>query len=404
MKNNKIMALLLAAVIGVSMVGCQKKDDTSSGNGVNAPVADSGKETEEKKTEIKTLKSKEEVKEFSKETILKVEEAFKKNNVPYIISSDYLHLYYKGNYEKLGKKYDVKFRVKFDSFFQDTDERSIIFEYRIPLSDNAEILKLNLPELNTMMDVMRLNNEIKDKYSQEELLNRLADEFEGKASGDRVFSFSKSNLKDEEGCTILEGFVVLNSAIVEGNLVKPGVEYEFSKWDDYSKFPEKANLEIFNKMKTIGLMSNDADFDTSRFKDSPVVGYPGAVEEYKKESYVAGAISHSNDDEFNIEYILEGRYVPYDENSNKIKDTKYIDALIDTLNSSDLFKNKFSKEELMNEIYIRSQIAAAGADVYAQNIIDGVEKIEVALNGDKTQIGFKVIFKSAAVVEGQKKR
>lgn len=407
MLKKKLAALLLAIVCSTTIVGCKKTDDSNNPNNGEPEISDnSNDETENTdespKKELQTLKTKEEVENFSREALSKVQEILTKNNIESTLTSDGLKLYYDGFYEKFGKNYDVKFEGNFSTYFDTTEECDIQFSYRIPISSSADILSLNLPHINAVMDIMLLNDDINSKYSsRDELLKQLELEFKGESSSDDLFSFSKSNLKDEAECTILEGGVNLGTAIVEGGLVGDSTMYEFDTWDEYDTLPAKANQQVFDTMQTLGLIGSDEVYEGE--KDEPLRKYVNGTPLPDEEAYLVGMVKNYSDS-FSIEYILQGICVPYDASTNTITSTKYVDAFIELLNTSEYFMNKFDKDELMSAIYERSQVILDNADTYIPLTIDGVENIEVGLNYEQTQLSFKVTFLSPATVEGQTSR
>lgn len=407
MLKKKLAALLLAIVCSTTIVGCKKTDDSNNPNNGESEISDNSNNESENtdespKKELQTLKTKEEVENFSREALSKVQEILTNNNIESTLTSDGLKLYYDGSYEKLGKNYDVKFEGKFDTFFDTTEECDIQFTYRIPISSSADILSLNLPHINALMDIMLLDDNINSKYSsRDELLKQLELEFKGETSSDDIFSFSRSNIKDEAECSILEGTVYLGTAIVEGGLVGDATMYEFDTWDEYDTLPAKANQQVFDTMQTLGLIGSDEVYEGE--KDEPLLKYVNGTPLPDEEAYLVGMVKDYSDS-FGIEYILQGICVPYDAATNTITSTKYVDTFIKLLNTSEYYMNKFDKDELMSAIYERSKVILDNADTYLPVTIDGVENIEVGLNYEQTQLSFKVTFLSPATVEGQTSR
>ena len=99
-----------------------------------------------------------------------------------------------------------------------------------------------------------------------------------------------------------------------------------------------------------------------------------------------------------MKYIL-------DMENNTINDTKYIKALADALNNNEYFKNKFTYEELINEIYNRTKFSINGIEkVVPSSTIPGIDKFEVYVNKSEGYMNFKITFISPATVEGQTAR
>ena len=405
MKKKRIISILLASAICVTFIGCGKKNDSSNVPDIKNNVTSSDKKNgntdsgDDSAKSLKTLNNKQEVLEFSKEVMTKVENIFKKNNLDYTVANDYLRLAYKGQYKRLGEDYDVEITTSFAPYHEDDNEDGISFQYRIPFTDNTDVTKLNIPQLNVIADVMiEFDEKVKGKYNREQLLKRMNDELKGDVDGDRLFEFGSSNIKSEADCRVLSGGIELAKAKVKGNVKSAGVQYTFEKYDDYISIVDKGNKELTAAMKNCGLK------DVVVNMEGYAQGKSDAEYDYRNETYCAGMEKNDEKSAFNIVYSFEGQYIPFDAENNKIKDTKYIEAIVKQLNSSEIFKNKFSYDEFMNEIYKRTQFKLDDNDCYQEVSMDGVKSIEVAINGDKKVMGFKIIFESPATVEGQTER
>lgn len=412
MIKKRLTALLLAATCSVIIVGCKKTDDKELADNKTPEASEevtTEKPTKENTTKknLKTLKSKEDVEKFSRETLSKVQQILDSNSIENTLSSDGLKIYHDGGYEKLGKFYDVNFEGRFEAYYDTTEERNIVFTYRIPISENADILKLDLPQINALIDIMLLSDEINSQFStKEDLLKQLEAEFTGANDTDiNIFSFSRSNIKDESECRILEGYFSLGSAIVNGNIIGQSEMYDFATWAEYDSLPAKANKEVFDVMQSVGIIGSDAIYETKEddILVDPLRCYVNGTPLPDEEGYVVG-MHKSTSNDFKIEYYLEGMAVPFDGSTITIINTKYIDAFIELLNTSDSFKNKFDKDELMGAIYDRAKISMDWADTYLPITIPGIENIEVNVNNEKTLLDFKIKFSSPATVEGQTSR
>lgn len=412
MIKKKLAVLFLALVCSVTIVGCKKTNDKVASNNESPEISEEGtieasKDDNTDKKDLKTLKSKEDVESFSRNILSKVQEILTNNGMESTLSSDGLKIYHDGHYEKLGKSYDVYFEGRFEPYSDTTDERKIMFSYRIPISQNADINNLNLPQINALIDIMLLSDEINSKFpTKEDLQKHLEERFNGTTNSDyEVFHFYTSNLKDEAECTILEGGFSLGAAIVEGNLLGQAAMYDFTSWNEYDSLPARANKEVFDVMQSLGIIESDAVYEVN--EDDPIVEplrcYINGTPLPDEEGYVVG-MNKSTSDNFYIEYYLEGMAVPFDGTANKITNTKYIDAFIELLNNSDSFKNKFDKDELMAAIYDRAKISMDGSNTYLEVTIPGIESIEVDVNNEKTLLDFKIKFFSQATVEGQTSR
>lgn len=389
----KIITLLLMIVCTTSIIGC--KEDEKNINTNNTEISDSNS-----KGKLKTLSTKNEVESFSRETLSKVQKIFTNNNIDSTLTGDSLLLYHNGSYERLGESYDVNFVIRFNPYSDETSEKEIECNYRIPIRENADILNLNLSYINALMEIMMLNDSINSQFkSTDELLKQLESDFKNETNySDQIFSFNSSNIKSESDCLILEGYITLDSAIVKGGLVKDSVMYDFDTWDEYDNFPKEANRQVFNTMKELELIGSDEVYEDVEY--DPIVKYVNKIALPEEEVYTVGMIKSDSDD-FGIEYILQGEYIPYDASTNTITSTKYVDTFINLLNNSEYFKNKFDKEELMAAIYNRAQICLDNSDLYLPISISGIHSIEVRLNYEKNRLGFKVRFLSPAKVEGQ---
>lgn len=408
MNKKRIISLLLASAICATFIGCGKKDEASKVPEIKNNVTTTDKQNTNADSQknaaksIKTLNNKQEVLAFSKDAISKVEAIFKNNNVEYALTNDYRYIAYNGTYEKLGQHYDVEISAFFDPFYTDDTESSIDLSYRIPLSGNTDLTKVSIPQLNVILDgMLQFDDKIKQNFkTREELLKQLNKELHDESGDNGYFEFSRSNIKAEDKCKILSGGILVAKAMVKGNIKENAAEYTFDKYDDYISIVEKSNNAITSAMKNAGLK----DVVNEYFEKIPC-GKTGVEVDGSQESYLCGMESNEAKDSFNITYRLEGSNIPLDMENNTIKDTKYIKALADALNNNEYFKNKFTYEELINEIYNRTKFSINGIEkVVPSSTIPGIDKFEVYVNKSEGYMNFKITFISPATVEGQTAR
>ncbi|MBE6054869.1 MAG: hypothetical protein E7212_13395 [Clostridium sartagoforme] len=63
-------------------------------------------------------------------------------------------------------KYGAKLEGRFQPYLEGlTGKIDVNFIYRIAISENADILKLDIPQLNALIDIMLLSPEIKNKFN-----------------------------------------------------------------------------------------------------------------------------------------------------------------------------------------------------------------------------------------------